>query len=199
MVLSLLTTAQALDVVADRLALLAPPAAGPLVVAVDGRSGSGKTDLATALSTRLTAPVVHMDDLYPGWDGLQAAVGLLTDLLCRLRSGDAVRQPVWDWSLARYTRDVALPRSGILLIEGVGAGCAGEVDLLVWMQADTEVRRERALARDGETFRPHWERWGQQEETVFRTRHVRTDADLEFATHRRAEHGPLWELCGGGD
>lgn len=28
--------------------------------------------------------------------------------------------------------------------------------------APDEVRRERAMARDGDTFRPHWERWAEQ-------------------------------------
>jgi len=28
------------------------------------------------------------------------------------------------------------------------------------------VRYERAMARDGDTFRPHWERWAGQEEAL---------------------------------
>src|SRR5665647_2953269 len=48
------------------------------VVAVDGPSGAGKTDFATALAGQLpSAQLLHMDDLYPGWSGLAQAV---TDL-----------------------------------------------------------------------------------------------------------------------
>ena len=32
--------------------------------------------------------------------------------------------------------------------------------------APDEVRYERAMGRDGDTFRPHWERWAAQEEAL---------------------------------
>ncbi|MEN9965743.1 MAG: hypothetical protein RJA60_740 [Actinomycetota bacterium] len=53
------------------------------IILVDGRTGSGKTTFAAALQNRLfqkgeSAPrVIHMDDLYEGWDGLQAGVDYL--------------------------------------------------------------------------------------------------------------------------
>jgi hypothetical protein len=36
----------------------------------------------------------------------------------------------------------------------------------------------RALARDGDTFRPHWSRWAQQED-----RHLERDDPTARATH----------------
>ncbi|MEZ0163641.1 dephospho-CoA kinase [Kineococcus sp. LSe6-4] len=163
-----------------RLARVPAPPAGPLVLAVDGRSGTGKTDLAAVLRRRTGAPVVHMDDLYPGWDGLAAAVDLLGGLLERLRRGAVVEQPVWDWTREAYTRTVELPTSGLLVLEGVGAGCAGPVDLLVELTAAPAVRRERALARDGQTYLPHWERWAAQEAALFARRPLHPD--LRWAT-----------------
>ena len=56
------------------------------VVAVDGRSGSGKSVLARALAERVAAvrppvpvpvQIVGLDDVYPGWDGLLGTVPLL--------------------------------------------------------------------------------------------------------------------------
>lgn len=168
------------DRVLTRLDEVPAPPAGPLVVAVDGRSGAGKTDLAAVLARRSGAAVLHMDDLYPGWDGLAAAVDLLRDLLARLRRGHPVRQPVWDWAQGAYTRSVPLPTSGLLVVEGVGAGCAGPVDLLVELTAATGVRRDRALARDGATYVPHWERWAAQEAELFARRPL--EPDLRLAT-----------------
>jgi hypothetical protein len=55
------------DIVAGASAALRP------VVLLDGRSGTGKTTLAGVLAGRLGAQLVHLDDLYPGWDGLRAA------------------------------------------------------------------------------------------------------------------------------
>ena len=36
--------------------------------------------------------------------------------------------------------------------------------LAIWLDAPEELRRERALARDGELFAPHWEQWAAQEQ-----------------------------------
>jgi adenylylsulfate kinase-like enzyme len=47
------------------------------VIAVDGRSGSGKTSLAARLRSALHAPVVTLEDLYGGWDGLERGIDLL--------------------------------------------------------------------------------------------------------------------------
>ena len=71
---------------ADRVLELArsrPPTLGDgRLVCVDGPAGSGKTTLADALRRREpTAVVVHMDDLFEGWDGLPTVGAQLTTLL----------------------------------------------------------------------------------------------------------------------
>ncbi len=62
------------------LALASPARCGDVVViALDGPSGAGKTTLARGVELALepVAPVavVHMDHLYPGWDGLARGPG----------------------------------------------------------------------------------------------------------------------------
>ena len=184
------STADVVDGLAARLAAVVAPGAGPRVVAVDGRSGTGKTDLAAALARRTGAAVVHLDDLYPGWSGLAAAVELLGEVLDGLRSGAPASHPVWDWARGAYVREVALPTSGTVVVEGVGAGCARPVDLLVRLEADAELRRARALARDGETFAPHWDAWAAQEAELFSRERFRPDVVLSSATAVGGE--PLW-------
>jgi hypothetical protein len=39
-------------------------------------------------------------------------------------------------------------------------------------------RRDRALARDGATYAPHWERWARQEDEFYAADQVREHADL---------------------
>jgi para-aminobenzoate synthetase len=43
----------------------------PVIIAVDGRSGAGKTTLAVELAARLRAhhkvSLFHLEDIYPGW------------------------------------------------------------------------------------------------------------------------------------
>ena len=48
----------------------------PLVIGIDGRSGSGKTRLSEFLEQSLSAEgigvrVLNLDSIYPGWDGLE--------------------------------------------------------------------------------------------------------------------------------
>ena len=65
-----------------------------LVIAIDGRSGAGKTSLAARLRLALGAPVVALEDLYGGWDGLERGVDLLvSDVLEPLSAGRAARVP----------------------------------------------------------------------------------------------------------
>lgn len=159
-------------------------AAAPFVVGIDGRSGSGKTDLADALAARLGWPLLHLDDLYPGWEGLARAPRILAEeVLLPLRAGDDASVPTWDWAAGRPGPRVRLPWTPHLLVEGCGAGAdpAGALlDLLVWLEAPADLRRDRALARDGETFAPHWQEWSEQEERVLAG--VRERADLVVDT-----------------
>jgi len=154
-----------------RAALAAAPLPGGLrVTAVDGRAGAGKTTLAARLSALLPgAATVHMDDLYPGWDGLRAGVDLLVNgVLGPLALGLPPRARVWDWVRGAPGGRLALPRTDHLIVEGVGCGARAaraNVTLLVWVEAPPALRRARALARDP-GFAAHWERWARQEEEL---------------------------------
>ncbi|MFC4587360.1 nucleoside/nucleotide kinase family protein [Sphaerisporangium corydalis] len=161
-------------------------AARARVVAVDGPSGSGKTTLGRALADDLGAGLIHMDDLYPGWDGLRGGVERLVEWILRpLASGEAARWRRYDWTLEAYAEWHEHPPSAAVVVEGVGSGAlaAGPyTSFLVWMEAPLAVRRERALGRDGGTYRPHWERWALQERAYFATDRVRERADLTVDT-----------------
>lgn len=148
---------------------------GPVLVGVDGRSGSGKTVLAARLAGRLeragtATTVVHLDDLYPGWTGLAAGLAVLCDhVLTPLRTGGGAAYPSWDWHADAPGPVRPVAEAPVVLVEGVGvlaSGCAHLLDLRVWLEAPTEVRRSRALARDGGTFAPWWTTWAQQEDRL---------------------------------
>lgn len=160
-----------------------PPSAGTWrVLAVEGRSGSGKTTLARAVSARLDAPLISMDDLYAGWDGLGRGVTALHDWILRpLAEGRPAVWRRWDWAAGTYTGEHPLPDADWLVIEGVGAGGSAVRPYLcgvVWMESPDEVRRRRALARDGQTYAPHWDRWARQEDVFYAAERVRDSADL---------------------
>ncbi len=157
------------------------------VVAVDGPSGAGKTDFAGALAARLRgALLLHMDDLYPGWDGLaQAVTALHEQVLAPLARGGQATFRRWDWEHDRYAEMHALPVTELLLVEGVGSGAEpgwGLESALIWLEADRDERFRRGIERDGESYLPHWRRWAAHEEVLFAVDGTRARADLIINT-----------------
>lgn len=160
-----------------------PRAGDTRVLAVDGRSGAGKTTLAQAVAARLDAPVLRMDDLYDGWDGLAAGIDQFVARVLRpLARGERASWRRYDWHQGCYGPDQILdPSTAILVVEGVGAGARAAAPLLgglVCVAAPVQVRRRRALARDGDIFAPHWERWARHEDRYFADEDVAGRADI---------------------
>ena len=46
-----------------------------MILLIDGRSGSGKTTLARRFGRVGGWPIVHLEDVYPGWGGLAGSLG----------------------------------------------------------------------------------------------------------------------------
>jgi cytidylate kinase len=166
---------------------LSPARCGTVqVVAIDGPSGSGKTSLGLGVGHALDAPVVHMDRIYPGWDGLAESVPLLVrQVLEPLARGEPTAYRVWDWESGGWNGVETVPLAAAVVVEGCGSsvGPAGEyASLRVWVEAPWEERRRRGLARDGEAYRPHWERWAAQEARLYARDRTRSKADVVITT-----------------
>lgn len=176
------------------LACGADSAGVPLVVALDGRSGAGKTTLAAQLAGELTergvpVTVFHMEDLYQGWQGLEAAVEQWRAISAALAQGQPVPPYTgWDWEASRPTGPHIFPTPPaagtgqadahpVLLCEGVGSAC-GQVDCAYWVQLPDAVRKHRALTRDGATYAPYWHTWAAQEDSL-QSREVATYRDIK--------------------
>jgi hypothetical protein len=138
--------------VAALLARRAGPATGrPAVLAVDGRSASGKTTVSRRLAAAVPGTaVVHTDDI-AWWHAAFDWAGLLTTgVLEPVRAGRAVayRPPPWD---ARGRPGAVRVPAGIalLVVEGVGSSrrdLAHLLDASVWVQSDlAELERRDAV------------------------------------------------------
>lgn len=136
---------------------------GVPVVTIDGYSGSGKSTLAAALASLLPGwQVLHLDDWYPGWDGLAQGAEVARRIAADLREGRASSYVTWDWETNTSGLAVEVPLAPTI-IEGCGAWDA-DADLSVWIADPGEAeRRRRALARDGAAYAPHWQRWAMQD------------------------------------
>lgn len=85
-----------------------------------------------------------------------------------LRAGCPSSYEAWDWEADAPGVVVDVPVSPTI-IEGCGAWDA-DADLSIWIEDPGEdERRRRALARDGATYAPHWQRWADQDKGRFVT------------------------------
>lgn len=153
----------------------------PLTVLIDGPSGSGKTTLAELISRSWSAPqqlyVLHMDDLYPGWDGLNEAASLVSTILSLRSHGERAMWQRYDWTNGQLAEWREISPEVPLLIEGCGSISSGAEllsDVRIWCDAPVAIRQERALSRGGENFDQHWDSWERQY--------------LDFQHHHRPEN-----------
>lgn len=156
------------------------------LVAVDGPAGSGKTTLAAALEQLsaerdLSCRLLHMDDMYDGWDGLPRVADQLEGLLRPLSRGEVGDYRHYDWEAGRFTHAVEVEPVELLVVEGVGSGARTVGDLatvLVWVEAPHDLRHRRGVERDGPAFAAAWEQWAADEEVLFALEGTRGRADV---------------------
>jgi energy-coupling factor transporter ATP-binding protein EcfA2 len=146
-------TVQTLAALAARIRTLETP----VVVAVDGRSASGKTTLAARLAQALDAPTVHTDDVawhhsfFDWWP-------LLTQhVLEPFRAGRAVDWTPDAWTAQGREGSILVPVGPILVLEGVSATrqeFADHVRFPIWVETPPDVAEfaaSSATARTGGT------------------------------------------------
>jgi len=173
------------------------------VLAVDGRSSSGKTTLAARIQAAVAgSAVVHTDDI-AWWHSRFGWADLLIDgILLPVHRGEPVtfRPPSW----AEHGRGgwIDVPAScPLLIVEGVGAGrreAAYLVDALIWVQSDEREAERRSLARVGQPGGSRTVRdlrgWMAEEEPFLADQRPWERADLIVAGTPQIPFDPLTEL-----
>jgi hypothetical protein len=127
----------------------------PVVLAVDGRSSSGKTTLAARLQDAVAgSAVVHTDDIAWwhsrfGWADL-----LIGGILAPAHAGRPVFYRPLRWDERQRPGAIEVPANcPLLIIEGVGAArreSANLTDTAIWVQADAPETERRNLIRVGQ-------------------------------------------------
>ncbi|MFM1984617.1 MAG: hypothetical protein RL723_1052 [Actinomycetota bacterium] len=152
------------------------------IVLIDGRSNSGKSTLAAEVQNLIfkngeSAPrVVHMDDLYLGWNGLQAGADYLNRFILKPLSDSYIAQwREFDWANpgepgfeARNGEWREFAGGTPLIIEGCGALnqlSAQVASVKIWLEVPQEIRHQRWLEREGSA--DHWAEWAAQEEEFY--------------------------------
>jgi uridine kinase len=157
-----------------------------LLIAVDGPAGSGKTTFAKALSEHLPkSAVVHMDEIYNGWDDAlteNLSSNLLKWVIEPFKEKKQIQYPVFDWHQGSYFQTKTLEELDFLILEGVGSGnkrVFSDLDYLIWIEADLELGLERVKLRDGEKVSQQMSNWRKQEEAWFKENQTKENAHIQ--------------------
>lgn len=166
------------------------------IILIDGRSGSGKTHFAKLLldelfkATKVKAQLIHMDDLYPGWEGLRLGANLLvSDILKQIALGKSASYQIWNWETSTRGID-SEPGNGWrtvsplspLIVEGCGAVSVDSRSLAttaIWIESDLGARNKRLAERDKGAFTSHQAIWSSQEDEFYSQ-----ESTLELCDHK---------------
>ena len=159
-----------------------------MILLIDGRSGSGKSELATAIAAGTTIQVVRLDDLYPGWLGLAEGSAQVPFIIAEKRWRR------WDWPNSRYEEWHELDPSRDLIIEGCGSlsrAARSLAEFSLWVEHPIDGRRERAIDREP-AFAEHWDEWAAQEDAFIEHEHPESLADAVVDGADVSRELPRW-------
>jgi hypothetical protein len=195
--------AERLTVVIEALTPLGTAGPGtdcPVILAVDGRSNSGKTTLAARIGEAVAgSAVVHTDDIAWGHSRFGWADLLIDGILTPLRQGGAVafRPPRW----ADRGREGRIPVPAgcpLLVVEGVGAGrkeAAHLIDALIWVQSDEGEAERRNLALVGQPGKSptiwHAQEWMAEERPFVAADRAWERADIVVSGFPQLSYDPV--------
>jgi len=146
----------------------------PILLAIDGLAGSGKTSLANQIANNLnSATTIHMDDLYNGWE--DALTATLTShleewILDPLTQHQSVKYQKFDWTNSEYGPPVEIRDIELLILEGVGAAqtrVRQQADLTIWIEVGPQIGLARVINRDGAQILPYMLKWQERESAHF--------------------------------
>lgn len=145
----------------------------PVIVAIDGFGGAGKSTLAKDLQNELqSATVVEVDDFY--------VFGMLSDAnksnFDRARLKEQVLEPLKQGKLASYQKSIDednplsdffdVPQVTYIILEGVSSlhpDILDYIDFKIWLDVPADVAKRRMPERDTRAGKEHgdelWSHW----------------------------------------
>ena len=133
------------------------------VIAIDGRSASGKTTIASQLAAETNGSVIHMDDFFlpPAMrtaERLSERGGnvhyerFMEEVLPFIRGTKPFSYRRFDCSLMDYSGSVTVNPSSLVIVEGaysLSPRFGKYYDLSIFMTIDKELQMERIIKRNG--------------------------------------------------
>lgn len=169
----------------------------PLVLALDGRCGSGKTTLANGLAAQFPGcTVLHTDDFYlpparrcPDWAHTPCAnmdlARLRDEALRPAYAGQPVQYRAYSCREGTYQPAQELPTQPLVILEGSYSHhplLTGYETLRVFVTCSKEEQTRRLQAREGERYANFAARWIPLEEGYFAKYQIAENADFVVDT-----------------
>jgi uridine kinase len=161
------------------------------IIAIDGPAGAGKTTLAehlsAALSLKYKCSVIHMDDLYNGWDNAfdhHLSDSLLLAAQAHIEGG-SISLPHYLWNSGEYSQPQEVRSCDLLIFEGVGSFQSivrPYITTSIWVDIDEEVGLERVLSRDGDQHSSQMHQWLTAQAQHFLLEKSKESADFILTT-----------------
>ncbi|MCD8145281.1 MAG: uridine kinase [Oscillospiraceae bacterium] len=168
----------------------------PILIAIDGRCGSGKTTLAQSLSRRYAARIFHMDDFYlsfarrdSNWRNIPGGnmdfARLREEVLYPAREGEPVAYRPYRAHTDSWEKTQMLPPCALSILEGTYAhhpATGVEFDLKIFLTCTPMVQRTRLQGREGEKLPQFQTIWIPLEEQYFRAFQIMEHSDYILNT-----------------
>ena len=169
-----------------------------LVVALDGRSGTGKSTLGVEIGAAVSGTYVDQDDFYSGgeldhWRVVNPETRIdecidwrrvLRDVILPFRAARQIHYHSFNWDTMEGLdpEAISLAPSDVLILDGAYSTRAELVpylDLTVLVTLDDDVRRQRIMDREGEDWTLEWFTvWDAAEDLYFGEMRQESDFDI---------------------
>ncbi len=179
-------------------------AKGPVTLAIEGGSASGKSTLSSLLETLYGATVLHMDDFflqphqrtperYREVGGNIDRERFLSEVLLPLSRGESIAYRRFDCQSMRLLDPVSVVPGPLTVIEGAYSMHPlfhEEYTLSVFLDIDKDLQKERILLRNGEALaKRFFSEWIPMEEIYFEKTAVKEACDLVIPIVSRCDQG----------
>ena len=161
------------------------------LLAIDGPAGAGKTTFAAKLEAELslkgTVKVIHMDDLYNGWNN--ALSNPLAEILDRISTAHLAGREfvikIFNWHIMAFDREERITPTDYLIIEGVGAAqqIVRETGAITyWLDIEPEIGLQRVLDRDGAHIEVQMRQWQVDQDKHFARDETRENCEFKLTS-----------------
>ena len=165
----------------------------PILIAIEGYGGSGKTTAAKALANQLGDTfIVHMDDFVVkekftenSWDEAFDRKRLEKQILEPMSAQTTAAYQTLIWESNLLSDYITVPKTKCLIVEGISSyhpDISKYYDYKIWIDTPITIAKERGRARDSNNENViHWDLWAENDIRYQQEFHPEQAADFIYS------------------